>query len=94
VKPLNLEPYRAACIRCGADIFWATSASTGAAMPVNEKPDERAGNLLIYQDGTGLRVGVLSRNQAAGARKTGSTLYRSHYVDCHNTTAGRKGLRR
>lgn len=99
MKPLDLEPYRATCIRCGADVFWATSAHTGAPIPVNEKPNGIGANLVLFCDGTTedgtkiLKAGVLSRGQAAGARDRGTTLYASHYRECHDTKTHRKGLR-
>lgn len=93
MKPLNLEPHRARCIRCGANIIWTISAHTGADIPVNERPNGTGANLLLFADGPAIKAGVLSRGQAGGARERGSTLYVSHYHECRNTKTHRTGLR-
>ncbi len=33
--------------KCGRLLIWATSAKTGAKMPLNEAPDEQRGNVLL-----------------------------------------------
>ena len=70
-----------ACKSCGARVLWARSAATGAAIPAEPHPII-GGNIEL--------VGGL-----ASYRKPSSdvALYTSHFADCPNASAHRKGRR-
>lgn len=93
-----LAPFRARCGSCRADILWAKSAASGKSIPINTKPSQTHGNVVIYIDPDGdeprLVATVLTRGQREGAQVDGKTLYTSHFSDCPNANGHRRRYRR
>ena len=71
----------ATCKSCGAAIFWAKSATTGKAMPINARPDPQ-GNISL--DLTGAAVVGKAGVDLPGPR------YVSHFVTCPQHEKWRK----
>lgn len=94
--PGRHDPYaafRATCRSCQAPILW-TETANGERMPVDEKPNQLHGNVLLeFTDDSPapkLLAGVLTRGQAAGARAEQKRLYRSHFASCPDADRHRR----
>jgi hypothetical protein len=67
------------CRSCGKEIFWAKSAATGKAMPINAQADV-SGNITIDLAG----CAVVGDRNATGLR------YTSHFVTCPQAQGWRR----
>ncbi len=72
----------AACKSCGAEMIWATSLTTGKAVPLNAKPDP-GGNLVLL-------VGGKTRGVTDEDIESGRPRHTSHFVDCPQRREWRK----
>lgn len=76
------------CNFCSAPLRWLTS-STGAKMPVNAKPDNDRGNVVVL----GGKAGVRGPARARAARTAGVELYLHHAVTCPDVKTWNTGHR-
>lgn len=74
------------CKQCGALILWATSYTSGKAMPLDAAVDERVGNVLV--DANGKAHAFKDHAAADGARRlpdspfAGADTLTSHHWTC------------
>lgn len=80
MEPAALDTQRRPCNHCRAPILWARTTGD-RLMPIDADPHPD-GNVLVDDAGGHLVAGVLSPNQAAGARDRGQLLYRHHKLTC------------
>jgi hypothetical protein len=81
------------CNYCHKPIRWATTAATGARMPLDAAPTDR-GNVVLADDQGAPVAGVLSDLAAAGARASGADTYLHHGVTCPFAAKWNKGAAR
>lgn len=72
------------CRSCQARIFWAKSAKSGAAMPIDADPIE-GGNIRIINGEAHVLSGDMAEEMMRGPA------YQSHFVSCPHAARHRKG---
>lgn len=69
------------CDRCGVQIIFAQSRSTGKWMPVDDEASE-LGNVRLDLEASPITATVLAGDNLANARAAGERLHLSHFVTC------------
>lgn len=93
---VDRESLKSQCRSCGAEIFWATTTTSGKRNPIDADPVV-GGNLFLFahRDG-GMDVyleavhAASGSERAAGARGRGQRRYVSHFSTCPNSEQHRR----